>query len=78
MALLQNTSLTNKGVSVSDVEYDDLVHKLCKTVIIIIIKEDAKDTDDFIIFNRWDIVRIISTRALLCMNVSKYQNFPSK
>lgn len=47
IALLQNTSLTNKGVSASDVEYDDLVHKLCKTVIIIIIKEDVKDTDDF-------------------------------
>lgn len=45
-----------EGVSISDVEYYDAVHKLCKTVVIIIIikGEEAKDTDDFIIFNYWD------------------------
>lgn len=61
MALLQNTLLTNEGVSISDVEYYDLVHKLCKTVVIIIIikGEEAKDTDDFIIFNYCDIHRVL-------------------
>lgn len=40
-----------EGVSISDVEYYDAVHKLCKTVVIIIIikGEEAKDTYDFII-----------------------------
>lgn len=61
IALLQNTSLTNEGVSISDVEYYDLVHKLCKTVVIIIIikGEEAKDTDDFIIINYCDIHRVL-------------------
>lgn len=70
MALLQNTSLTNEGVSISDVEYYDLVHKLCKTVVIIIIikGEEAKDTDDFIIFNYWDIEYLY---------VFEYLNFPT-